>query len=156
MKIRVVDFETLTRNFIPYVEGYDNIQTFRKNFISSIDPQKKELESIIRSSTSGLIIDEITQKANIERFKAIQQELMLKDQEFSNQVKKMTDELNKSVYEQLSEIITDWATGNEIDMVMGKMEVIFSNTVADVTDSILQIIKDKNLFIEDKQEELQA
>lgn len=155
MQIKVVDFDIVTRSFVPYIDGFKRIEKSKEDFIKSIEPQKKELESIVRSQTSGLIIDEITQKSNIERFKSIQEDVMKLDQDFKIKLKKMTDELNTDVYDQLSEIISDWAEINQIDMVMGKMEVIFANTNVDATNTILEILKEKNLFHEERQEQIQ-
>ncbi len=146
MNLRVVDFDILTRSFQPYVEGFIKIEQEKKKLIDSIEPQKKEMQSIISSSTSGLIIDEITQQRNVERFRVIQEELMKKDQEFKATLKEMRDDLNTSVYDQLSEIITDWANSNDIDLVMGKMEVVFAKDSVDSTEQIIQILKDKSLY----------
>jgi hypothetical protein len=37
----------------------------------------------------------------------------------------MNDELSKSVYAELSEIITKWSVDKNIDMVIGSTEVVF-------------------------------
>jgi Skp family chaperone for outer membrane proteins len=155
MKLRAVDFDTLTRGFQPYIDGYLNIESEKKSLIESIQPQKKEIESIIASSSSGLIIDEMTQKINVERFRILQEELMKKDQEFKLKLKEMKDDLNTSVYDQLSEIITEWSKENSIDMVIGKMEVVYCNDECDVTNDIIEILKTKDLYKEDKKEEYQ-
>lgn len=146
MNLRVIDFDILTRSFQPYVDGYLNIEQEKKRLIDSIEPQKREMQSIINSSTSGIIVDELTQQKNIERFKVLQEELMKKDQEFKMALKEMRDDLNTSVYEQLSEIISEWSSQNDIDLVTGKMEVIFAKDSIDATDEIVQILKEKNLF----------
>jgi len=146
MNLRVIDFDILTRSFQPYVDGYLNIEQEKKRLIDSIEPQKREMQSIINSSTSGIIVDELTQQKNIERFKVLQEELMKKDQEFKMALKEMRDDLNTSVYEQLSEIISEWSAQNDIDLVTGKMEVIFAKDSIDATDEIVQILKEKNLF----------
>lgn len=153
MNLRVIDFDILTRSFQPYVDGYLKIEQEKKKLIDSIEPQKREMQSIINSSTSGIIVDELTQQKNIERFKVLQEELMKKDQEFKMVLKEMRDDLNTSVYEQLSEIISEWSAQNDIDLVTGKMEVIFAKSSIDATDEIVQILKEKNLFhLEETQE----
>jgi hypothetical protein len=155
MKLRAVDFDTLTRGFQPYIDGYLNIEAEKKSLIESIQPQKKEIEAIIASSSSGLIVDEMTQKRNVERFRVLQEELMKKDQEFKIRLKDMKDELNTSVYDQLSEIITEWSKENSIDMVIGKMEVVYCNDECDVTDEIVEILRTKGLYQEENKEEYQ-
>ena len=155
MKLRAVDFDTLTRGFQPYIDGYLKIEAEKKSLVDSIQPQKKEIESIITSASSGLIVDEMTQKRNVERFKVLQDELMKKDQEFKTMLKEMRDELNTSVYDQLAEIITEWAKENSIDMVTGKMEVVYCSDECDSTNDIVEILRTKGLYQEEKKEEYQ-
>lgn len=155
MKLRAVDFDTLTRGFQPYIDGYLKIEAEKKSLVDSIQPQKKEIESIITSASSGLIVDEMTQKRNVERFKVLQDELMKKDQEFKTVLKEMRDELNTSVYDQLSEIITEWAKENSIDIVTGKMEVVYCSDECDSTNDIVEILRTKGLYQEEKKEEYQ-
>jgi Skp family chaperone for outer membrane proteins len=146
MELRVIDFEVLTRNFQPYVDGYKNIESEKRNMLESIEPSRKEMQAIITRSQSGLIVDEMSQKRDMEKFKQLQESLMKVDTEFKAQLKEMSEDLNTSVYEQLSVIIDEWATANSIDLVMGKMEVIFNTSNIDATDTILEVIKQKELF----------
>lgn len=156
MKLRVIDFDLLTRSFQPYVDGALEIEKEKKEMIESVSPQRKEMESIIKSHTSGIIIDEISQKANIERVRQIQDELMKKDQEFKFRIKELRDNLNTSVYDQLSTIITDWSKENGVDLTMGKMEVVYSSDELDATNHIIEILKQKNLFYQSQKQEAQA
>ena len=153
MNLRVIDFDILTRNFQPYIDGFLKIEEEKKKLIDSIEPQKKEMQSIITSSSSGIIMDETTQQRNVERFRVLQEELMKKDQEFKLTLKEMRDELNTSVYDQLSEIIEDWAKDNNIDLVTGKMEVIFAKDSIDATEEIIEILKSKNLHHTEQSEQ---
>jgi Skp family chaperone for outer membrane proteins len=146
MEIRVIDFEVLTRSFQPYVEGYKNIESEKRKMLESVDPEKKEFESIIKRAQSGIVIDESSQKRDSERLRQIQENLMKLDMEFKRKIKSMTDDLNSQVYEQLSLIVDEWAKQNTIDLVIGKMEVIFNTDKIEVTNQILDLIKEKNLF----------
>lgn len=147
MKIRVVDFEVLTKNFQPYVDGYKNIESEKRNMLESIEPDRKEMEGILKRSQMGLIVDEASQKIDIEKFKKLQEKLMKLDIEFKNKLKEMNDELNSNVYDQLSVIIAEWANENLIDLITGKMEVVFNKPDIEVTEQIIELIKQKNLFI---------
>jgi len=146
MEIRVIDFEVLTRNFQPYVEGYKNIESEKRKMLESVDPEKKEFESIIKRAQSGILMDEASQKRDSERLRQLQESLMKLDMEFKRKIKSMTDELNGSVYDQLSVIVDEWAKEKSIDLVIGKMEVIFNTERVEVTNEILDLIKQKNLF----------
>ena len=76
MELRVIDFEVLTRNFQPYVEGYKQIESEKRKMLESIDPDKKEMETIIKRSQSDLVLDEASQKRDMEAFRQIQDKLM--------------------------------------------------------------------------------
>jgi Skp family chaperone for outer membrane proteins len=146
MELRVIDFEILTRNFQPYVDGYKEIESEKRKMLESVDPDKKEMESIIKRSQSGLVLDEASQKRDMEAFRQIQEKLMKLDQDFKRKLKEMSDELNTDVYDQLSVIVEEWAKANSINLVMGKMEVIFNTDDVDVTEQMLEVIKEKGLY----------
>jgi Skp family chaperone for outer membrane proteins len=146
MELRVIDFEVLTRNFQPYVDGYKNIESEKRRMLESVEPSRKEMQEIIKRSQSGLIVDEMSQKRDMEKFKQLQDILMKSDNEFKTQLKELSEDLNTSVYEQLAVIVDAWANANSIDLVMGKMEVIFNTNKVDATNEIMEIIKQKGLF----------
>ena len=146
MELRVIDFEILTRNFQPYVDGYKEIESEKRKMLESVDPDKKEMESIIKRSQSGLVLDEASQKKDMDAFRQIQEKLMKLDQDFKRKLKEMSDELNTNVYEQLAVIVEEWAKANSINLVMGKMEVIFNTDDIDATEQMLEAIKEKGLY----------
>ena len=59
----------------------------------------------------------------------------------------MVDELNSRCFEELSVMVSDWATKNSIDVVSGKMEIIYCNGAFDVTDELIEILKEKGLYV---------
>ena len=144
MELRVIDFENLTRNFQPYVEGYKEIESEKRKMLKSIDPDKKEMEAIIKRSHSDL--DEVSQKRDMEAFRQVQERLMKLDQDFKRKLKEMSDELNTKVYDQLSVIVDEWARANSINLVTGKLEVIFNTDDIDATEEILKLVKEKGLY----------
>lgn len=146
MNLKVIDFDILTRNFKPYVDGIKNIDSEKRSMLDSIQPIKKEMESILAKSQSGLILSDMDQKRDVERFRYLQDSLMKSDMEFKNKLKGMSDDLNAIVYEQLSEIISEWSSTNSIDIVIGKMEVVFNKPEFEATDDIIELIKNKDLF----------
>ncbi len=143
MELRVIDFDILTRSFQPYIDGYKGIESEKRAMLDSIQPVRKEMETIISRSSSE---DESTQKVSIERFRELQEGLAKSDSEFKMKLKKMQEDLNTSTYDQLSEVISEWATQNSINLVMGKMEVIFNTEDIDVTEQILESLKEKGMF----------
>lgn len=148
MEIRVIDFEILTTHYKKYRDGVDLINLERKNILEEIEPIKKEMNMIISSATTGIILNGQTQQQQAERFQELQQQLVEIDNEFKVKNKKMVDELNTKSFDELSEIVTDWASKNSIDLVSGKMEIIFCNDKWDVTNNILEILKEKDLYVD--------
>jgi Skp family chaperone for outer membrane proteins len=148
MEIRVIDFEILTRHYKNYREGVDKINNEKDLFLKRLEPFKKEMNAIIAAASSGIIVDQKTQQQKIEEFQRLQDEAVEMDKQFKFQMKEMREELNSVSYDELSEIITAWAESNSIDIVSGKMEIVFSNPKFDATDSILEILKEKNLFVD--------
>lgn len=148
MNIRVVDFEILTRHYNNYRHGVDKIEEEKKEFLKKLEPFKREMNAIISAASSGLVVDNNTQEKRANDFQKIQQEAVELERDFKFSLKKMTDELNEKVYDELSKIISDWSKENDIDLVTGKMEVIFSNDKYDATDSIIEIFKIKNIYVE--------
>jgi Skp family chaperone for outer membrane proteins len=146
MNIKVVDFEILTKNYTNYQLGIKNIEEEKKEFIKSLDPVKKEMESIISQMSSGLIMDEQTQKEKEDKFRSLQEQAMNIDNQFKVEMRRLHDELNKKTFDELSEIIDEYSTNNNLDMVIGKMEVVYLKESFEVTNDILEILKEKNLF----------
>lgn len=162
MEFRVVDFEILTKNYKNYQEGIKNIDNEKKEFIRSLDPVKKEMETIINQMSSGLIIDEKTQREKEEKFKSLQDQALSIDNRFKVEMKKLHEDLNTKTFAELSEIIEEYSKSNNIDLVIGKMEVVYLVDKFEITEQILDVLRTKDLFyeevtevIEDKTEEKQ-
>jgi Skp family chaperone for outer membrane proteins len=148
METRIVDFEILTKHYLNYQEGVKSINKEREVFVKRLTPLKTEMESIIRMANSGVVVDQNTQKSRTERFQQLQEEAMEIDEQFKHSMKTLRGDLNVKIYEELSEIISDWGKENSIDLITGKMEVVYLNPKLDATDSIIKELKNKDLFVE--------
>lgn len=146
MEIRVVDFDVLTKNYTKYQEGILNLAKVRNSFIERMDPIKAEMESIINAANSGLILDPQSQEEKNAKFNELQNEAMSIDNEYKVTMKKEQDELNKNTYDELSQIINEYVSDKEIDLVMGKMEVVFVKENVEITEEILEDLKKRELF----------
>lgn len=148
MVIKVVDFEILSRHLKQYQDGLNNIGEVKRKFVDRLTPFKKEMEAIITAANSGIVLDEESEKKRVDRFQEIQNNAVEIDNEFKQEMRKMNDDLSKSVYVELSAIISKWCVENNIDMVIGSTEVVFLKEEHYVTEDILKILKDKNLFVD--------
>jgi Skp family chaperone for outer membrane proteins len=106
------------------------------------------MNNIISVASTGVIVDQKTQQERGEEFQRLQSELIELDGEFKQKIQKMRDDLNLKAYDGLSEIVTDWAKQNSIDLVSGKMEVVYSNLEYEATNDILEILKQRDLFVD--------
>jgi Skp family chaperone for outer membrane proteins len=148
MEIRVLDFDILTKNYTNYQEGLKNIAGEKNQFITKLGPIKSEMESIINAAKSGLVLDPNTQRQKEQKFSELQQEAMLIDGDFKAKMRELHDTLNKTTFDELTSFVNEWAKENSIDLVTGKMEVVFANEKYDATNDILEILKSKDLYVE--------
>lgn len=144
MNIKVVDFEILSRHYVKYQEGIKEIEAVKQEFVKRLDPFKNEMQELLKASMTA---DEETQKASAERFQILQEEGMQIDEEFKYKMRQMNDELSKGIYNDLEKIITEWASTKDVDMVIGSTEVVFLKEEHDVTEQVLEIIKEKGLHV---------
>ena len=148
MEIRVLDFDILTKNYKNYQEGLNNIAGEKNEFITKLGPIKSEMETIINAAKSGLVLDPATQRQKEQKFSELQQEAMMIDGDFKARMRELHDSLNKTTFDELTTFVNEWANENSIDLVTGKMEVVFANDKFDATNNILDILKEKNLYVE--------
>jgi len=154
MKIYVVDFEQVLKNFTPYHESLKLIQIEKDKFAGQIEQIKKEMEGII--STSRLIIDEKSQMEQATRFKELQAKAIKLESEFRVEIVDIQNgELEKN-FNQISEIVQEWSKVAEIDLVLNKTQTLFVDYKLDATESIINLLKNRNLYQEYKESELLA
>jgi Skp family chaperone for outer membrane proteins len=153
MEFRIVDFELLTRHYITYQNGVQEIEDVKKKFIDKVEPFRKEMQNVILSTQGGLIVDNLSQQERSERFQKLQQEALEVDREAKIKLKEMGQDLNEKVYSELELIISNWSIENSIDVVLGKLEVVYLNEKFEATNDILEVLKERNLWCEELQEE---
>jgi Skp family chaperone for outer membrane proteins len=146
MILKVVDFQILTSHLKSYVSGVNNIEEEKKKFQESIEPYRKELNSIISVAQSGLISGNEEERKN--RFEVIQQELYMLESDFKRKYSELTTNLNEKSFEELEEIIKYYGSNNNIDMIMGKMEIVYNNESVEITDAILELMKSRGVYHE--------
>jgi Skp family chaperone for outer membrane proteins len=152
MEIRVLDFDILTKNYKNYQDGIKNIAGEKNQFITKLGPIKTEMENIIASAKSGIVLDPNTQRQKEQKFSELQQEAMMIDGDFKAKMRELHDVLNKKTFDELSSFVNEWAKENSIDLITGKMEVVYANDKFDATNSILEILKSKDLYVENIEE----
>ncbi len=148
MKMRIVDFERITTHYTEYRKGVNEINKERDIILKRLDPLKKEMESIIRSSQSGLIVDPTLKEDRAKRFQILQNEAIEIETDYKNRLSKLKSSLNIKTYDELSEIITQWGINNSVDIIIGKMEVVYNKPEFESTDDIINLLKSRNLYVD--------
>ena len=146
MEIRVLDFDILTKNYKNYQDGLKNIAGEKNQFVTKLGPLKTEMESIVNSAKSGLVLDPNTQRQKEQRFAELQQEAMMIDGDFKAKMRELHDALNKTTFDELTAFVNQWAKENSIDLITGKMEVVYANDKFDATNDILEILKENSYY----------
>ena len=154
MEIRVLDFDILTKNYKNYQEGLKNIAGEKNSFITKLGPIKSEMENIINAAKSGLVLDPASRSQKEQKFAELQQEAMMIDNDFKSRMRELHDNLNKTTFDELTTFVNEWAEKNSIDLVTGKMEVVYANDKFDATNDILEVLKTNDLYLEYSEEQL--
>lgn len=145
MIINVVDFEKLTNVYKPYLDGVKEINTKRDEFVAKLEPIRKEMQEIIKSLTSNIEVPGEDKQANEIKYNELQENAIALDEEFKGLAKEMKDSLNAKTFDELSIMIDEFIEGKDIDLVIGKMEVVFVKTNFEITDNIVELLRSKNL-----------
>jgi|TARA_R110002167_G_scaffold196067_1_gene399063 Skp family chaperone for outer membrane proteins len=145
MIINVVDFEKLTTVYKPYLDGVKEINTKRDEFVTKLEPIRKEMQEIIKSLTSKVETPGEDKQANEIKYNELQENAITLDEEFKGLAKEMKDSLNAKTFDELSIMIDEFIEGKEIDLVIGKMEVVFVKPNFEITDNIVELLRSKQL-----------
>jgi Skp family chaperone for outer membrane proteins len=146
MNIKVVDVEVLSRHHSLYQQGIEKISNTKKDFLERLEPFKVQMHKMITESIK--ITDETIIKENAAKFEDLQEKAVQIDNEFKAKMREMNDELSKEIYNNLEIIISEWSIANDVDMVLSSTEVIYLNPRNFVTDEILEVLKEKELYSE--------
>lgn len=143
MEVRIIDFGVITKHYKTYREGMNLINLERQSFLEDIKPLKKEIQKTLLENAQRGIRD--VRPNNLED---IQKEMIEIEKDYNDKIKVLYDDTNVKVFDELQVIIGEWATNNSIDLVSSKMEVIFNTDRIEATNDILNILRDKGLFVE--------
>jgi Skp family chaperone for outer membrane proteins len=148
MEIRVVDFELVTRHFRTYQEGLELVEIEKKFFLESLKPFKAEIQRIMIDNAKEVVPDRRLREQRNENFEKIQKEVVVLEKEYNEKIKKIHDAYTIKTFDELQVIITEWASQAGIDLVTSKMEVIFNSDKIDATNQVIDLLKQKDMFVD--------
>jgi Skp family chaperone for outer membrane proteins len=148
MELRIADFEKLTGHYQRFRDGMKVIEHKKEEFLKKIEPLKNEMNNIIQAHNSGLVLDNRSTAERQKRFTELQQEFMSLEKDINFELKKYKENLTKNVYDDLEDMVKNYAVDNKIDCVMGKLECVYISPEFEITDEILEVLKSKGQFVE--------
>ena len=153
MEFRVVDFEKLTHHYKNYQDGLKKIEEEKKLILQKVEPFRKEMQNIVADAQNGVVVDKAIEQERYEKFQKLQQEMLSIDKDAKFHLGKMSDALTKEIYAELEKTVSTWSIENSIDIIVGKLEVVYAKDEFEVTNQILDIFKENGLYVDDLMEE---
>jgi Skp family chaperone for outer membrane proteins len=153
MKIFIVNFEQIIKNYTPYQNSTKEIELEKINFTNKVDDIKREMEGIV-SSSRVILLDQASKEQNAMRLRELQGEGMKLESEFRYKISQKQNDVLERSFQEISIIVNKWSKENNADMVINNNSVVFYKENFDVTDKIINILKENNLFSEWKEEEI--
>jgi Skp family chaperone for outer membrane proteins len=149
MKIYVLDFESVLKNYVGYHKSLEAINAKKLEFSDKIESIKNEMERLIKA-TNSIILDDNTKQLNAQKFKELQQQGMMVESEFRATIGEFqNDELEKN-FTEVNNLVNEWITNQkslqEIDLIVNKNQTIFVKPELDITEYFTEWLKSKNLF----------
>jgi Skp family chaperone for outer membrane proteins len=151
MNIYCVDYDKVAIRYKTYIEKASELDNLKLKHFQEMEGYKKEMEALVESSKSGLIVDDMTKRINAEKFKALQNKAMTKENNIRAEYQEKQADLMESCFVEISAIIDEYITLNpdkNIDIVINKEQIFYSSGKCELTDEIIELTKQKGLYIE--------
>lgn len=159
MNVYCVDFDKVAIQYKTYVEKAAELDNLKLKHFQEMEAYKKEMDALVESSKSGLIVDEMTKRISAEKFKALQNKAVAKENRFRTEYSNGQTDIMEACFVEINKIVEDFSTQNvemNIDMVVNKSQIFYSNSKFDLTDKIIDDIKSKGLYVESTETEKES
>lgn len=147
MKIFTVNFEHLIKNYTLYQNSLKELELGKEKFTNKVDEIRKEMEMIV-SSSRLLVLDESLKNQNSMKLRELQSEGLKLESEFRSMISQRQNEILEKSFSEIAEIAKDWSIKNGADLVLNINAIIFSKNEHDVTQKIIDILREKDLYSE--------
>lgn len=156
MNITVLDFEKVARCYKPYVDGITELEIKSEethNKINEIQEKARMIMSESNDETLTLnedILENKKQQAQTD-IQVLQQEAMFIDQDFKKEADEKQKVLVEEAYKGITDIVNDFISKNNgVDMVLNRSEVVFFKEEYEITDDIIKLLEEKELYTDIK------
>lgn len=147
MKIFTVNFEHLIKNYTLYQNSSQELELEKQKFTTKVDEIRKEMEMIV-SSSRILVLDESLKNQNAMKLRELQSEGLKLESEFRSMMSQRQNEILEKSFSEIAEIAKNWSIENGADLVLNINAVVFSKDEYDITQKMIEILKEKNLYSE--------
>ena len=145
MKTAILDFEIASKAYKPYTDGIEALQEKARNHYDKIDSLQNEA-MMIAEAVKSLVLDDVTKNSNREKIQRLQQEAMLLDRTFKMDSDEEQKRLIMLAYDSISDIAKEYAISNGFNIVLNRSEVVYFDAELDITDKVIEVIKQKGEF----------
>jgi Skp family chaperone for outer membrane proteins len=158
MKIKVLDFEQVAVCYKPYVDAVSELETKGSKLREELQAMQTEAQAVqneamtLMNPEDGTEISEVdnaTITANQQKFQTLQQDAMLKDKNFKQEADEEQRRIVMMSYDGISALVAKYTEANsDVDTVLNRSEVVYFKPENDLTQTIIEMIKESNLYTE--------
>jgi len=150
MKIKVLDFEQVAVCYKPYVDAITALEVKGSELRTELTAMQTEAMALMENDPE-VTIDEDTKIANQQKFQSLQQEAMMKDKNFKMEAEAEQRKIVMMSYDGISDLVHKYVESNpEVDTVLNRSEVVFFKPENDLTQTIIDAIKEVDLYTDVK------
>ena len=142
-KIVYVDVQSILENSNVGKKAFDNlndlIEKKKSNFVEIENQLKSEENEILKQKN---ILSENELNAKISDFQNKINDYNLKKQQFTKEVNDQRLNITNNLLKSLNLILSDYASKNEISIILQKKNIIIGKSTLDVTKDVLKIFNE--------------
>lgn len=148
MKIYVLDFEEVLKNYVGYHKSLAAINDKKVEFTNQIEAIKNEMDKLIKSANS-LILDDKSKAMSAQRFKDLQQQGMMVESEFRSSMGEFQNVELERNFSEVTELVNEWVLiKSDVDLIVNKNQTVFVKPELEITEYFIDWLKNKNLYQE--------
>lgn len=147
MNIKVLEFERAAVHYKPYVESMQSLNAKADSHRQELLDLQSKAEAIAKQGQTIELTEE-DKKINHSKMVELQQEAMMLDQKYKQELDSEQKEVMENVYNDIVTFINE--NFSDSDIVLNKTEVIYVSNEHNITDEVIEKFKEQDLFIDYK------
>jgi len=148
MNIYAVDTMVLFKHCTLFVNGSDNIKQAEADMRKQVDEVGERFRSALTTVNSTIELAPGVKAAAEQTARQLQQEMMIMDKEFREELRKMDAELMSAVTEAIEPLVNSTASKLGADVVIPANHAMYVSAGADMTSEVLESMKEAGIYVE--------